>query len=342
MKTGVLLINLGTPAAPTAEAVRVYLREFLMDRYVITLPVVLRWLLVHGIILRSRPKASAAAYQQIWTPQGSPLLLHGLALKTALSEKLGRDYSVELGMRYGNPSIADAVIALHKAKCTRIIALPLFPQYSTAATGSAIVALKKAHRKYAHTLPLIIQRDFYSHPDFIAAYAALIRQYWQANTCDHLLMSYHGLPVKHLTQIGCKDAKHCAQGAPCPIQQHAHPDCYRAQAYTTSRLLADALQLDDTQYSVSFQSRLGRTPWIKPYTDFQLPELRKRGIETLAVVCPSFVADCLETLEEIGLRANAQWQALGGKQLLLIPCLNANAAWTAALANMVSAQGNLK
>lgn len=295
-KTGLLLINLGSPDDPTVPAVRRYLNEFLMDPYVVDIPWIARCILVKGVILRTRPKNSAHAYQQIWAPEGAPLITNSTALKNNIASQ-HPGMIVELGMRYGKPSIASALDNLMQQHIEHLIVLPLFPQYSQAATESAIQSYQKAFKQYSNQPSVTIIHDFHDDPGFIHSYAHMIGNHLTQYPHDFLLMSYHGLPVK---------------------QDHG----YSAQCYETSRLIAHELHLNSDQFAVSFQSRLGRTPWIKPYTDDILIQLRQKGIMNLAVACPSFVADCLETLEEIGMRAKEQWYQLGGTRFTLISCPN--------------------
>lgn len=331
MKKALLLINLGTPDEPSVKAVRRYLDEFLMDPFVVDIPYPLRFLLVKGIILNTRPKASAALYQKIWFEDGSPLLVYSVQLVEALRQALPEDTVVELGMRYGNPSITSALEKLMGHHPDELTVLPLFPQYSQAATESAIQAFIRAYKKFSGPTPRII-RDFYAHPAFIQAYSDIIKEHFHPEQHEHLLMSYHGLPVKHLEKIDCAFVNtQCKTHHPCPVVSVDNRHCYRAQCYATSRAIAQSLQLSDHQYSVSFQSRLGKTPWIKPYTDFHLSDLYNKGIRKLAIASPSFVADCLETLEEIAMQAREQWLELGGESLQVIPCLNTHAAWIRAI-----------
>lgn len=327
-KKGILLINLGTPLAPTTQAVRSYLREFLMDPYVINLPWLIRAILVYGFILPTRPKQSTAAYQSIWTPKGSPLLIYSEAFQKALQKVLGSDYLVTLGMRYGQPRIKDAVQTLTDNQCETVTVLPLFPQYASAVTDSAIEQARKYLK--AATSPVHIIKDFFHYEGFIQSQAKVIKEAIKEKPVEHWIFSYHGLPARQLTKEICK--RPCKQQA-CPPLSPENRECYRAQCYETSRLIAQALQLSDDSYNVSFQSRLGKTEWIKPYTDLCLITLRKKGIKNIAVVCPSFVVDCLETLEEIGIRLRTQWQQLGGEQLYLMPCVNADPVWVAAIAS---------
>jgi len=322
MQKGVLLINLGTPDEPTYRSIRRYLAEFLADKRVVDLPWPLRYALLYGFILPCRTRQTTHAYQAIWTEQGSPLRYHSEQLRDKLQKKLGEQYTVALGMRYGHPHLLDALQKLNS--CEHITILPLYPQYSSSATGSSLeVALKTLATKTV--IPsLQIIRDFYRDPGFITAQAQLIQPYLANH--DHLLLSYHGLPERHIRQSGCQTI--CS--TTCP-RSTTDSTCYRKQCYQTTASLMSALHLTEEQVSTGFQSRLGRTPWIKPYTDDLLHDFINRGIKRLAVACPSFVADCLETLEEIGLRAKQQWLQLGGEQLTLIPCLNDDERWIASI-----------
>ncbi|MFQ5415560.1 MAG: ferrochelatase [Myxococcota bacterium] len=330
-RTGVLLVNLGTPASPSVRDVRRYLREFLGDPYVIDLPAPARWLLLNAVILPTRPRASAVAYQKVWTPEGSPLLVHGRALCSAVSDALGGDFAVELAMRYGEPAIDGAVARLAAAGVCRWVVVPLFPQYSTAATRSAIDAVERALAK-RRDAPVDVVRDFFADPGFVAAWETVARPRLDAFRPEHVLFSFHGLPERQLRASGA----HClASPGCCDAVGEVNRSCYRAQCLATARALARALALGPEDHSVSFQSRLGRTRWIQPYTDQLLPELAARGVKRLAVLCPSFVADCLETLEEIAIRGRQQWLEIGGEALELVPSLNTDPAWVDALAHLV-------
>jgi ferrochelatase len=324
MKKGLLLIKLGTPDAPTTAAVRKYLKEFLADPRVITLPAPLRYLFLYGLILPFRPRKSAKAYQAIWTDSGSPLLVHGEKLGEKLQHHLGDGYQVVLGMRYGHPSLKHALDTLKH--CDELIVLPLYPQYSSAATGSCIEKTLKLLSQWPTVPTVQIIRDFYQHPGFILPQSEKIKPY--LSTHDYILFSFHGIPEKQLHSAHCPTP--CIN--PCPATQHT--TCYRAQCFATSAAIAAQLNLAPEAYGVAFQSRLGRIEWIKPYLDTTLPALRKKNIKRLAISCPSFVADCLETLEEIGLRANHQWRELGGEQLTLIPALNEDDAWVKGIADI--------
>ena len=330
--TGILLINLGTPNDCTVKATRAYLKPFLLDPRVIDLPLLARWLLIRGIILPLRPRKSAKAYQKIWQKDGSPLLIHTQALAEKLQAELCDNYKVAFGMRYGDPSIAHALTQLKGLE--KIIVLPLFPQYSSAATGSALEAFYRASLKDWNIPSIKTIHQFYQDPGFIESYARNIRQYYQPGPDKMLLLSYHGLPQRHIEKSECK--AQCDKQGSCPKMNQDNAFCYRAQCYATSRAIAKALKLKEDDYRVSFQSRLGKIPWIVPYTDHILKDLRKEGIKHLCVACPSFVADCLETLEEINLELREDWQAQGGTSFSMVPCLNSDDYWVEALAKMLA------
>ena len=329
---GLLLVNLGTPDAPTTSAVRRYLAEFLWDHRVLSIPAVPRALLLYGAILPFRPAKSAEAYQKVWDPAtGSPLMHHSKTLAAAVQTTLGQGWKVALGMRYGNPPLGDALQSLEDSGCERIFVQPLYPQYASSSTGSTVERVMGWAAQRPATPNLSILPEFYADPDFIAAVAEVARPRLAAFAPDHVLMSYHGLPEDQVkaTQLG--SGGHCLTTADCCASiSTVNSRCYRAQCFATTRALSSALGLDPSTVTVSFQSRLGRTPWIKPYTDVLLPELAAKH-KRLAVLCPSFVSDCLETLEEIGVRAKEEYEALGGT-LELIPCPNASPAWVEALA----------
>lgn len=327
MKQGLLLINLGTPEQADVRAVRAYLREFLTDKRVIDLPAPVRYALVYALILPFRSKKSAHAYQSIWTEQGSPLLFNSQNTIKQLQNILGEKYTLALGMRYGNPSIATALECLKT--CDKITILPLYPQYSSAATGSSIEEVLRIISLKEIIPSLTIIRDFYQHPSYIKAQSQIIQTHWQ--TDSHLLFSYHGIPERHIINSGCKSVCNTT----CPPISEINNQCYKAQCHQTSSLLATALNLSLNQYSTAFQSRLGKTPWIKPYTDEILIELANKGITKLTIACPSFVADCLETLEEIGMRAKEQWIISGGEQFTLVPCMNDDPQWVQAISEII-------
>lgn len=330
--TGLLLCNLGTPDAPTTGAVRRYLRQFLSDPRVIDINPVGRWLLLNLIILPLRPRKSAEAYQKIWTVDGSPLLRHGRDLVTAVSERLGAGWAVELGMRYGRPSLASGLDKLRQAGAERIVVLPLYPQYASSSTGSIVEAVCRQVARAEVTPAVSLVPAFHADAGFLAASSAVARPLLDSERPDHVLMSFHGVPERHVRKADAS-GQHCLSSDDCCARLGpANRDCYRAQCFATARALAERLGLASADYTVCFQSRLGRTPWIRPYTDATVAALAAAGKKRLLVLCPAFVADCLETLEEIGIRAKQQFEAAGGERLTLVPSLNATAAWADAVA----------
>ncbi|MSP15125.1 MAG: ferrochelatase [Myxococcales bacterium] len=331
---GLLLVNLGTPDAPETAAVRRYLREFLSDPRVIDIAAPLRLLLLECVILPTRPKKSAAAYRKVWGPGGSPLLVHGRALAAAVQTELGSDWKVELGMRYGTPSLGAALVALHAAGVSRIVLLPLYPQYSSAATGSSVEEAFRVASGLQVVPAISVTGSFHDDPRFIDAFAAVGAEVLERERPDHVLMSFHGLPERQIRRAD-PTASHCLTAPDCcDSAAAAGRGCYRAQCVGTARAIAARLGLAADGWSVAFQSRLGRTPWIRPFTDEDLPRLLAAGKRRVVVFCPAFVADCLETLEEIAIRARADFLAQGGESLTLVPSLNATPAWVAAVAGL--------
>lgn len=327
MKKGLLLINVGTPEKPESGAVRRYLKDFLSDKRVIDLPAPLRYLLLYIFILPFRPGQSAHAYQSIWTDEGSPLSVYSQELLKKLSQRLEGVCQIALGMRYARPNIQEALKTLEH--CEELTILPLYPQYSSAASGSALEEVLRCLQKRERIPRIRVINEFYAHPAFLQAQANRIKALLKPQ--DYLLFSYHGIPERQIQKISCK--KICASA--CNPVNEKNAACYRAQCYETSRLLAQALTLDEQRYSTAFQSRLGKTPWIRPFTDIVFEDLAARGIRHLLVACPSFVSDCLETLEEIGIRGKKQWLQAGGQTFTLVPCLNAEDDWMAALETIV-------
>lgn len=333
-KTGYLLLNLGTPDDTSVPAVRRYLREFLFDPYVIDIAPPLRWMLLNLIILPTRPAKSAEAYKKIWTERGSPLMFYSEDLLAQVKKRLP-GAPTELVMRYGSPSVATGLKNLRAQGVTKVVALPLYPQYSLAATESSVQKIRSDLRNMNWAPALDIKSDFYAHPGFIEAFADLARPMLQKQKPDHVLFSFHGIPERHVkktdpTEAHCLATKNC-----CDKITSANAKCYRAQSYETARQLAKSLDLAPEQYSVSFQSRLGRTPWIQPFTDVVYGELAKKGVKKLLVYCPSFVADCLETLEEIEMRGVADFKAAGGEDLQMVPSLNATDKWADAVVDLL-------
>src|SRR5262252_3940214 len=292
---GVLLINLGTPDAPTPEAVGRYLREFLMDGFVIDLPAPLRWFLVNVLIVPRRKFQSAEAYQKVQMAEGAPLLVHTRTLAHAVSRQLGDQYLVEFGMRYGNPSIKSALQNLKARGVSRIIVWPLYPQYAESSFETAVVEARSRARDLGGEELLTFLSPFYDEPGFIHAWAERLRGEVDRERTDHLLFSFHGLPVRHLTKFHGGPEHYTPVVDCCTEVTSTNQNCYRAQCFATARAIATQLELHAEDYTVSFQSRLGRAAWIGPNTVDVFASLAQRGIKRIAVACPSFVADCLET-----------------------------------------------
>ena len=333
---GLLLINLGTPDGPRTHEVRRYLREFLSDPRVLDTHPLKRALVLNLFILPFRPRKSAAAYRQVWTENGSPLLLHSRELVRCLQERLGPAVQVELGMRYQSPSIASALARFKAAGVDHQVVLPLFPQYSSAAWGSAVEKLFTEASRLWNVPSIQIVPPFYDHPGFLDAIAAVAREATADLNPDHYLLSFHGLPERHIIKSDESGGSHCLRSQDCCEQiVEANRNCYRAQCFATARGIAERLEIDRQHYSVAFQSRLGRYPWIRPYTDEVIADLAEQGTRRLAVLSPAFVADCLETLEEIGIRARQDFEARGGEELRLVPSLNSTEPWVDAVVRIV-------
>jgi ferrochelatase len=321
MPAGVLLINLGTPEAPTPEATRTYLREFLADPRVVEIPRALWWPILHFVILPRRPKVSAARYAQIWTSDGSPLRYHteqqAKLLKGYLGERVRTPLVIDYAMRYGKPSIAEKIEALKAQGCTEILLLPLYPQYAASTTATAFDAAYAALAKMRDQPALRTVRDFHDDPGYIEALAAGVRDFWsKRGRPETLLMSFHGIPERSVRQ----------------------GDPYETQCQRTAALLAEALNLTLDKYLVTFQSRFGRARWLQPYTAEVLRELGRKKTETLDVICPGFTGDCLETLEEIAIEGKSLFLQAGGKDFRYIPCLNERHEWLDALCNLTVRQ----
>ncbi|MBA4149920.1 MAG: ferrochelatase [Verrucomicrobia bacterium] len=323
-KQGVLLVNLGSPDSPSVPDVRRYLREFLMDERVIDAPWPIRFGIVNFSVLPTRPRESAKAYRSIWTEKGSPLVITSRAVQRKLQERVS--IPVELAMRYQNPSIKHAVNELNYRQVTEILVVPLFPHYAMSSYETAVVRVQDVVNELAPHITVRVQPPCYNDPNYISALVASAEKYL-GEGYDHLLFSYHGIPERHLrksdpTKCHCLKVANC-----CETPSPAHATCYRAQCFQTTKLFAEKAGLSKDKYSISFQSRLGRDPWLTPYTDVELERFAKEGKKKLLVICPAFVSDCLETIEEIGDRGRETFIHAGGSDLTLIPCLNEHPAW---------------
>jgi ferrochelatase len=331
---GVLLLQLGTPDSTEVSDVRKYLREFLSDPRVLDIAAPARWLLLNVVILPFRPKRSAEAYEKVWTDEGSPLIVFTEALAAKLRTALGDGYRVAYGMRYQSPSIAAAVDQLEQDGCRQIVLIPQFPQYASASGGSAVqMALEiigaRRNVPEVHTVG-----SFFDDPGFLDAAAGVARPLLEEFGPDHVLFSYHGLPEKQI-RTGDTSGEWCLENSwCCDSMNEKNAFCYRAQCFATTRGLVARLGLEGDTASTAFQSRLAGQKWIEPYTDKELPKLYAAGVRRIAVLTPSFTADCLETIEEIGIRGRKQWEELGGEAFLLVPCVNADDRWVAAVADM--------
>ncbi len=318
IKSAVLLINLGTPEAPTAPALRQYLKQFLWDPRVVELPRPLWWLVLNGVILNTRPKKSAEKYAKVWTPEGSPLKVHTERQAKLLRGYLGQsgqgDLVIDWAMRYGEPSVASVLDRLKAQGCIRILVLPLYPQYSVSTTASAMDAVSAWARRHPRAAEVATVESFHEDPRYIAALTASINAHWMDyGRPEKLVMSFHGLPKASI----------------------ARGDPYYGQCIDSGRLLAKSLGLAETAYAITFQSRFGPAEWLQPYTQPTLEALAREGVRRVDVICPGFVSDCLETLEEIGMECKAAFLAAGGHEFRYIPCLNERHEWIDALAGMV-------
>lgn len=324
-KKGVFLLNLGSPDSPATRDVRRYLKEFLNDPYVIDLPYLFRKLLVDGIILNTRPAKSAEAYSQIWTEQGSPLLIHTRALtekvKHLLGDGSGEPVRVRMGMRYGSPSMESVLEAFSQDGVDDLVFLPLYPQYSYAASESSIARFEELQPRILPGARVKVVQDFFHEPDFVESLITSMKEHLERFKPDALLLSYHGIPERQIAKIRKAPEVCCSPGC-CDTWSDQNRWCYRAQCYETSRKIARGLGLSPERVITAFQSRLGRTKWIEPYTDHLLEVFPKQGIKRLMVASPSFTADCLETLEEIRIRYQELFLESGGEEFEYIPCLN--------------------
>ncbi|MCB0378593.1 MAG: ferrochelatase [Bdellovibrionales bacterium] len=325
---GVIIANLGTPKSFETKDVSAYLREFLMDPYVIDLYWPLRFFLVYGIITNFRSRKTAQNYKKIWMKGGSPLLAYSEKLVKELQKNLCDDYQVELAMRYGEPSLKNVKDRL--SHCEKVIFFPQYPQYAESTVRTAIEPFKKIFAG----IPFQIVPPFYGNAHYLDAYQNLLESHLNRLDWDHLLMSFHGLPESHLLKAD-PTGSHCLKSSKCcsnsPVLEH----CYRAQCYATAKGLANRLDIAKERYSVSFQSRLGRQKWTEPYTEEMYQKLVSRGVKKLAVICPAFTVDCLETLEEISMAGRQAFLNAGGEEFHFVPCLNDEPAWVEACAQII-------
>jgi len=334
MKTGVLLSQLGTPDSPSVKDVRKYLTEFLNDKYVIDIPWLKRCLLVNFVIIPFRVANSAKIYKEVWSDEGSPLLRNTLELKDRLQEQLGSSYHVVMGMRYQNPNLKSALQELHDAKVSKIVAIPLYPQYATSTTKSTIEKINFLAGKWKNFPKINFVDRFYNHPLFIKSWIKLAEHY-NTNDYDHVIFSFHGLPERQIKKLDgsksyCLEKKGC-----CKIACEWNRDCFKHHCYETAKAIALGIGLSEKDYTVCFQSRLGKDPWIKPYSDKVIEEKAKQGMKNLLVFSPAFVADCLETLYEITVEYGEIFRDFGGEKLQLVESLNSSAHWVDALQGIV-------
>ena len=334
MSKGILLVNLGSPESPEPKDVKRYLGEFLMDERVIDIPVLARTALVKGIILNTRPKASAAAYKKIWWEEGSPLIV----LSERLQKKLQKETEmpVALAMRYGTMTIKKGIQELIDKGVDEVLLFPLYPQFAMATTETITVLASQIIHKDHPDVTLTHVPSFYNNEEYIEVLSATIKNHLDEVKPKHLLFSYHGVPERHIKKSDITKS-HCKiDGSCCQTSSPAHEFCYRHQCYETTKLVAEKLGLEKGFYSSSFQSRLGRDPWLQPYTDVTIDNFAKDGVKKLSVVTPAFVSDCLETLEEIGMEAKDSFLENGGSEFATIPCLNDNDAWVKTIVNWIN------
>jgi ferrochelatase len=332
-KKGIILMNLGSPESTSVSDVSKFLDEFLMDKRVIDKPWLFRALLVKGIIVPFRASKSADAYKKIWIKEGSPLIVYTQQLKNALQKEM--EEPVEIAMRYGNPTPEVAFDALLKRDpaIEEVVVIPLYPHYAMASYETAVEYAKEFYQKKKYPFKLNIIDPFYNDPDYLHALSENIKPYLN-ESYDHILFSYHGIPERHIhksdiTGCHCLHSENC-----CEVDSPAHAFCYRHQIRTTTKLVAEMLEIPSNKYSISFQSRLGKG-WLTPFTDIRLQELPGEGIKNLLILCPAFVSDCLETLEEIAIRGKEIFLQAGGETFKMIPCLNTHPLWVEAIKGMV-------
>lgn len=338
MQKGVLLVNLGTPDSPSVKDVKKYLREFLMDKYVIDLPLISRWILVNLIIAPLRAPKSAEIYQQLWTDNGSPLLYYANEVKNLLQKKLGSDTNVYLAMRYQNPSINSVLKQIKADGITDLKVIPLYPQYASSSTKTCIDKVNTELQKLYYNPNISFIENFIQNDLFIETFADLGNNYWKTGEFDKVVFSYHGIPERHILKDSVED--YCQINDTCCANYHSKNRlCYRAQCYETSRLIAAKMNLKETDYEVVFQSRLAsraKDPWLKPYADLVIAELPKKGIKKVLCFSPSFIADCLETTIEVGVEFKNIFKENGGEKWQLVESLNDHPKWIDALEKLAN------
>ena len=336
LKTGILLVNLGTPNSPKVPDVRRYLREFLMDKRVIDISQLGRWMLVNLIIAPFRAPKSAKVYKELWQDRGSPLMFHGLDVVEKLKKKLNAEqYVIELGMRYQKPSIKNALEVLKGHYVDRIIVIPLFPQYASATSGSVHEKVMEVISDWQIIPEIKFISQFYEHPKFIEAFAENAKKYMANKDYDHFVFSYHGLPERQIYKASVGDYCQLSENC-CSAITNKNAYCYRAQCFETSRLLAENLQIPREKYTICFQSRLGKDPWIQPYADDIIPKLAGEGKKKVLAFSPAFVADCLETTIEVGEEFKEEFIKAGGIEWQLVESLNSNDMWIDCLHTIIA------
>ncbi|CAM1373588.1 ferrochelatase [Tenacibaculum xiamenense] len=332
---GVLLVNLGSPNSTDPKDVKKYLGEFLMDERVIDVPLWLRTFIVKGIILNTRPKKSAEAYQKIWWKEGSPLIVLSERLQNKVQQKT--ELPVALAMRYGNPSLKSGLQELYDKGVKEVLLIPLYPQFAMATTETITVLAEELRQEYFKDMKITDVPAFYNKPEYVSALSNSIKDYLADKEYDHILFSYHGVPERHIKKSDITKS-HCKiDGSCCNTPSKAHEFCYRHQCYQTTKNVIKELNLDESKVSTSFQSRLGVDPWLQPYTDRTIVrKAEKDGIKNLAIVTPAFVSDCLETLEEIAMEGKEEFIEAGGENFYTVPCINDNDEWVNVLSGWIN------
>jgi ferrochelatase len=330
--TGLLLINLGTPESTSKKDVKKYLEEFLMDERVIDIDYWKRWLLIKGIVLNTRPAKSAEAYKKVWTEEGSPLMVHTVNLAKKVQEKLGDSIYVTFAMRYGNPSIVDTIKELKGNGVTKLVVLPLYPQHAMSSTETVVEKVREEVKKQNASWEMKIIPAFYNDSRYIQNLADSIESEINVDHYDKIVFSYHGIPERQVLKTDTTES-HCKiDGSCCNTPSPAHKTCYRHQAFETTKLVEQQLNWDASKTINTFQSRLGRAEWLKPYNALTLAELPAQGVKKIAVVMPAFVADCLETLEEMRMEGQEIFLGAGGERFDVVSCLNDDDNWAQTIA----------